>query len=138
MESELQPKTYSASDPRFADSNRSIVGKLRFEALGLPRGCARQDIITNFAAWNSCLKDRSSLPMVILFGICLLMFPLQIVFMRALIAVFCFRMSHNMSTRQIASRVKQHQSVPQPQEPVRKARGLLQRTTRGLQHLLIY
>lgn len=45
-------KLFAATDPRFADSNRSIVGKLRFEALGLPRGCTRQDIITNFVAWK--------------------------------------------------------------------------------------
>ena len=45
-------KLFAASDPRYTDSNRNIVGRRRFEALGLPKGCTRNDIITNFAAWQ--------------------------------------------------------------------------------------
>jgi hypothetical protein len=46
-------KTFAACDPRFADSNRNIVGRRRFEVLGLPKGTTRHDIIANFAAWKN-------------------------------------------------------------------------------------
>lgn len=46
-------KCFAANDPRYTDSNRGIVGRRRYEALGLPKGCTRSDIITNFAGWKN-------------------------------------------------------------------------------------
>ena len=46
-------KIFAACDPRFADTNRSIVGRRKFEVLGLPKGTTRHEIISNFSAWKS-------------------------------------------------------------------------------------
>ena len=40
------------NDPRYTDSNRGIVGRSRYEVIGLPRGTLHQDIITHFSQWE--------------------------------------------------------------------------------------
>ena len=46
-------KIFTACDPRFADTNRGIVGRRKFEVLGLPKGTTRHEIIANFADWKN-------------------------------------------------------------------------------------
>ena len=43
----------ASKDPRYADSNRGIVGRNRYEVIGLPCGRTHKDIISHFSKWKS-------------------------------------------------------------------------------------
>lgn len=46
-------KAVAAQDPRYTDSNRGIVGRERYEVIGLPRGTTHRDIVDHFAKWKT-------------------------------------------------------------------------------------
>lgn len=46
-------KVFAACDPRFADTSRNIVGRRKFEVLGLPMGATCHEIVAKFADWKN-------------------------------------------------------------------------------------
>ena len=45
-------KLVSPDDARFHTSNLAFRGRMHFEIIGLPLGCSRSDIVSNFAQWK--------------------------------------------------------------------------------------
>ena len=45
-------KLVSPDDSRFQASNLQVRGRFQYEIIGLPPGCSRSDVITNFASWK--------------------------------------------------------------------------------------